>query len=327
MTPLKHLLLPVCAVLLLSQPLHADNSHAAPAAPAAPAAAGSGTPLPTLSAEQQRAIGIVIAAAPAANLPRRIDAFGQVLDPARLVADAGRLDSSRAAADAAAAETARLEGLYRGADTSLKALQLAQAAQIEAQARVRQAQAEFLLRWGPLAQLGEAQRATLIGQLAAGRQLLLRADLPGRHSLGLMPKRALVDVDGIEVPALVLGPLPQAAARVQSVGLLLQIPHPPAGLGPSAQLPVTLEGGARAGRVVPNGALLYGRKGVYVFRALPQRTKEGATEFSQLPVQLLQPVGGGWLVTGLQRNDRIVVRGAGALWSLQGLGGTSVDED
>ncbi|HVC31459.1 MAG TPA: hypothetical protein VND24_09755 [Steroidobacteraceae bacterium] len=319
MTPLKYL--PACAVLLLSLPLHAANPDVQPPA------ALRGNPLPTLSAEQQRAVGIVIAVAPAANLPQRIAAFGRVLDPAQLVADAGRLDSSRAAADAAAAETARLKGLYRHADTSLKALQLAQAAQTEAQARMRQAQAEFLLRWGPLAQLGDAQRTALIEQLAAGRQLLLRADLPGRHSVGRMPKRALVDVDGVEVPARVLGPLPEAAVRLQSVGLLLQISHAPPGLGPSAQLPVVLEGSAGDGRVVPDGALLYGRRGVYVYHVLPEKTKDGDTQFAPLTVTLLQQVGGGWLVSGLNADDRIVVHGAGALWSLQGLSSASGDED
>lgn len=318
MTPLKYLLLPLC-VVLLSAPLHAADETSAP---------GQGSGIPALSAAQQRAVGIVIAAAPAANPPQRIEAYGQVLDPSELVADAGRLDSSRAAALATTAEAARLKGLYRGgAGASLKSLQAAEAAQTEAQVRVREAQAEFLLHWGPLAQLGDAQRANLIEQLAAGRQLLLRADVLGRHSLGTLPTRALVDVDGVEVPAQVLGPLPQSAARMQSVGLLLQISHPPAGLGPGAQLPVTLAGIGRDGQVVPEGALLYGDQGAYVYRVLSEKAKDGDTQFAPLPVTLLQPVGDGWLVAGLHTDDRIVVRGAGVLWSMQGLGNISDEDD
>lgn len=323
MTPMKYLLLPVCAgLLLLCGSLYAAQDGDQPSA-----AAGQGTRLPSLSPDQQRAVGILIAAAPAATPPQRIDAFGRVLDPSQLVADAGRLDSSRAAAYAAAAESARLKGLYRGgAGASLKALQAAEAAQTEAQVRVREAQMEFLLHWGPLAQLGDGQRAGVIEQLAAGRQLLLRADLPGRHSLGAIPKQALVDVDGIEVPARVLGPLPQAAAHLQGVGLLLQLANPPAGLGPGAQLPVVLEGTHRGGSVVPDGALLYGEQGAYVYRMLPDRTKDGDTQFTPVPVTLLQPLGDGWLVAGLRANDRIVVRGAGVLWSLQGLGNISEED-
>lgn len=322
MSPLRHLLLPACAVLMLSSPLNAAEGGSQ-----APVAAGESDQLPALSAEQARAVGIIIAEAPAAKPPLRMDAYGRVLDPSQLVAAAGRLDYSRAAAGAAAAETARLKGLYRGgAGASLKALQAAQAAQAEAQARVRQAQTEFLLHWGPVARLDDAQRSDLLEQLASGRQLLLRADLPGRHSLGTLPKQALVDVDGIKVPARVLGPLPQAATQIQSVGLLLRIPHPPAGLGPGAELPVMLEGTDRDGRVVPDGALLYGQQGVYVYRVLPDKTKDGDTQFAPLPVTLLQPVGDGWLVAGLRTSDRIVVHGAGVLWSLQGLGNIS-DED
>ena len=322
MTPLKHLLLPICTVVLLCGSLHATEDTDQP-----PTAAGQGTPLPALSPDQQRAVGIVIATAPAAKPPQRTDAYGRVLDPSHLIADAGRLDSSQAAAHAAAAETARLKGLYRGgAGASLKALQAAEAAQTEAQVRVREAQIEFLLHWGPLAALGDAQRAAVLEQLAAGRLLLLRADLPGRHSLGMMPKHALVDVDGINVPARVLGALPQAAAHMQGVGLLLQMPHPPPGLGPSAQLPVVLEGTQRDGSVVPDGALLYGEQGAYVYRVLPDKTKDGDTQFAPVPVRLLQPVGDGWLVAGLHASDRIVVRGAGVLWSLQGLGNISEED-
>lgn len=325
MTPLKHLLLPACAALALCAPLLAAGGDEPP--PPAPATADPSDRLPTLSAAQVRAVGIVIAAAPAAEPPQRIAAFGRVLDPSQLVADAGQLDSSRAAAAADAAEAARLQGLYRGgAGASLRVLQAAEAARAQAQARVREATTEFLLHWGPLARLAGARRSMLIAQLAAGRQLLLRADLPGRHSLGALPRQALVDVDGVQVPARVLGPLPQTAAQMQSVGLLLQMTHPPAGLGAGAQLPVVLEGAERGGRVVPDGALLYGEQGVYVYRELPQKTPEGDARFAPLPVQLLQPIGAGWLVSGLHGDDRIVVHGAGVLWSLQGLGNIS-DED
>ena len=124
----------------------------------------------------------------------------------------------------------------------------------------------------------------------------------------------------------VVGLLPQAAAQVQSVGLLLQIPHPPAGLGAGAELPVMLEGSEVGGCVVPGGALLYGEQGAYVYHVLPDKTKDGDTRFAPQPVTLVQQVGDGWLVTGLRGDDRIVVRGAGVLWSLQGLGNIS-DED
>jgi hypothetical protein len=320
-TPLKSLLPAACAALALSAPVHAAAGD-----DRAPAAGRQGSSLPALTAEQRQAIGIIVSTVPSATLSQHVDAYGRVLDPSQLVGDAGRLAASRAAAGAAAAETGRLEGLYHRANTSLKALQLAQAAQAQAQARLRQAQAEFLLRWAPLARLDGAQRARLIEDLAAGRQLLLRAELPGRHSLGTLPTGALVDVDGVMVPTRILGVVSATAAGMQSVGLLLQMTHPPAGLGPGAQLPVTFEGRDRNGHVVPDGALIYGARGAYVYRVLPDGSK-GELRFAPLRVQLLQPAGGGWLVTGLHADDRIVVRGAGALWSLQGLSIISGDDD
>ncbi len=292
----------------------------------APAGARQPAALPALSGEELRAVGIVIAAAPAARLPQRIEALGRILDPSQLVTDAGRVVSSRALANAAVAETVRLHGLYRGANASLKTLQMAEAAQVVAQARAQRAQVEFRLRWGPLARLSDAQRARLTAELADGRALLMRADVLGRQSLGAIPARALIDVDGLQVPARVLGPLPRSAA-VQSVALLLKIAHPPVGLGAGARLPVILEGADSAGRVVPDGALLYGRRGVYVYRALPQKTRDGATQFAPLRVALLQSVGSGWLVSGLHADDRLVVQGAGVLWSLEGLSGRSGDDD
>ena len=292
----------------------------------APVAATQPAGLPALSGEQLRAVGIVIAAAPAARLPQRIEAVGRVLDPSQLVTDVGRLVSSRALANAAVAETVRLHGLYRGANASLKTLQMAEAAQAAAQARAQRAQAEFRLRWGPLARLTDAQRARLTAALADGRVLLMRADVLGRQSLGVIPARALIDVDGLQVPARVLGPLPRSAA-VQSVGLLLKIVYPPVGLGAGARLSVILEGADSAGRVVPDGALLYGRRGVYVYRALRKKTQDGATQFAPMRVTVLQSVGGGWLVSGLHADDRLVVQGAGVLWSLEGLSRGSGGDD
>jgi hypothetical protein len=44
-------------------------------------------------------------------------------------------------------------------------------------------------------------------------------------------------------------------------------------------------------------------------------------------VKLLAPEGDGWVVSGLDDDDNIVVHGAGVLWSLQGLGSFSAAEE
>jgi hypothetical protein len=42
---------------------------------------------------------------------------------------------------------------------------------------------------------------------------------------------------------------------------------------------------------------------------------------------LLAPYGDGWLVQGVDDDDDIVVRGAGVLWSLEGVGTRASDDD
>lgn len=291
----------------------------------APASSAGASPLPELNLAQQQAAGIRIASPVAAAPPRRERAFGEVLDPKRFAADSGALTVARSAAGAADAEVARLRALYR-ADTSasLKALQAAEVAQQRARAALTVAHDRLVLHWGVLARESAAQRRRLADRLIAGRSALIRADLPGVHSVGSVPFRALIDVDGAKWPARVLGVFPQGGEALSSAALLLQADRPPVGLAPGARLPVQLEGASRPGMAVPRSALLYGEDGTYVYVELPGRTADGRTRFAPKTVELLQPTDDGWLVHGLRASDRVVVRGAGALWSLQGLG--SVDE-
>lgn len=293
----------------------------------APAARAPGAAL-ALSAAQQEAVGLTLAHPVNGVGPRRIDGYGLVLDPVELVTDFGRLASSRSAAKNAAADARRVEGLYHhDANASLKALQAAQATEVESQAQAQAAAASFALQWGPLAALPEAQRDALIAALAAGRSLLVRADVPGQHALGVMPSKALLTVDGIGVAARVLGPLPRTTPGLQSAGWLLQVDHAPAGLGPGARLRISLEGAAVSGLLIPTAALLYGEAGPYIYRQSSTKARDGKIRYVPVMVKLLAPVGEGWLVGGLDDDDSIVVHGAGVLWSLQGLGSFSAAEE
>lgn len=317
MKPVKILLLCLALLPVLGQ---ADDDGAT--------AAVSSAALPSLNAAQQAAAGVVIGHASSAAPAARSEAYALVLDPTSLIDDSGRVDSSAARAHAAATELSRLQQLYRGnAGAALKDVEAARARQAQAQAAASDAAARFSAHWGPLASQSTAARRKLIADLLAGRSVLLRADLPGRHSLGATPQRALLDVDGVRLPARVLGPLRQASPTLQSVGLLLLAKHPPAGLASGARLPAQLEGAPMKGRVVPASALLYGDSGAYVYRALPAKAGGGPTRFAPLPVQLLQPLGDGWLVSGIAADDDVVVHGAGVLWSLQGLGNVADDDD
>ena len=300
---------------------------------ARPAGAAVNTAQPELTAAQSAAAGITLVHPVKASAAARIDGYGEVLDAASLIGDAGRLASTRAAARAANAEEQRLSALYNnGAEASLRALESAQAAQIEASTQAQMASSSFALQWGPIAKLSDAQRAALIGAVTSGRSILLRADLPGRLRLGTVPQTAMVSVDGTPVAARVLGPLQRSATDSQSVGLLLQIDHAPGGIGAGARVLVSLQGGSDKGVLVPSAALLYGEHGTYVYRRSSDTANgngngNGKQQFTPVPVKLLQAAGDAWLVQGIDDDDFIVANGAGVLWSLQGLGTYSAEEE
>jgi hypothetical protein len=288
------------------------------------------TAQPELTAAQSSAVGITLVHPLKASAAARIDGYGEVLDAASLIGDAGRLASTRAAARTANAEEQRLSTLYNsGAEASLRAVESAQAAQIEATTQAQMATSAFALQWGPIAKLSDAQRTALVDAVTSGRSILLRADLPGRLRLGTVPQTAMVSIDGTPVAARVLGTLQRSATDSQSVGLLLQIDHAPGGIGAGARVLVSLQGGPDKGVLVPSAALLYGDQGAYVYRRSGGDGKsiEGKQQFTPVPVKLLQASGDAWLVQGVDDVDFIVANGAGVLWSLQGLGTFSAEEE
>jgi hypothetical protein len=282
---------------------------------------------PELNAEQQRAVGLSVAHPVAAQAPERIAAVGSVLDEAMLIADEGDWTVAAAEEHAASAELARLTQLSKeGVGASMKMLEAAQAEEAKARSGARVAAARFALRWAPLAAQPPSARNQLIDALMAGRSLLVRADLPGRHILGTLPSKALLDVDGVEVPGRVLGGLRQFT-ELQSAGVLIEVRNPPAGLAPGAHVPLTLLDGEHSGLFLPNGALLYGEDGAYVYKQLPPKTPTENTRYVPVKVTLLAPYGDGWLVKGVDDDDDIVVHGTGVLWSLEGVGAHPADDD
>jgi hypothetical protein len=319
--------------LFLAPLLLAAGMIAAAAPPAASTANSSesseGEPVAplVLTSAQREAVGIRIEQPLALKSPPQIEAFGTVLDPASLVTELGRLESTRAAATAASAEAARLERLYHEqAQASLKAWQAAQAQAAEAAAQASAAAVSFRLEWGPLAAWSAARRQALLAALDAGTHTLLRADVPGSHVSGAVAARALLEVDGVNVGAQVLGTLPRTAPQSQSVGWLLETGAAPAGLGPGARVAVRLQAPPVAGLMVPAAALVYAEDGTYVYRQIAAG-QPGAFRYESVAVKPLVRVGGAWLVQGLVRGDEVVVQGAGVLWSLQGIGGFSAAEE
>ncbi|TLZ10237.1 MAG: hypothetical protein E6K31_10660 [Gammaproteobacteria bacterium] len=154
----------------------------------------------------------------------------------------------------------------------------------------------------------------------------MRADVPA-HPLGsTVDRHAVVVIDGVNVSARVLGPLPRTDGPAQTAGWLLQLERTPGALGPGARIEVRLQAAATSGLLVPAEALVYAEKGSYVYRR--HRTSSAAGfHYEAVPVRPLSRVGSAWLVEGLAPDDQVVVQGAGVLWSLQGVGSFSAAEE
>jgi hypothetical protein len=280
-----------------------------------------------LSNRQQKAVGIVVARPIATKTPERTDALGLVLDATALLSDVGASASAAVAEHSASAELSRLRALFNaGAGASQKMVEAALAEQTKARAEARLSMARLDLHWGPLMALPLGPRQKVLDAAISGHGLLVRADLPGRHSLGALPRKALLDVDGIEVSGRILGTLRQSS-ELQGVGLLLEIQNAPAGLGPGARVPVTLLMAQREGLLIPREAILYDEHGAYVYKQLTPKAGEQQMRYVAVKVLLLAAFGDGWLVNGVDDDDDIVVRGAGVLWSLQGVGVNAPDDD
>jgi hypothetical protein len=280
-----------------------------------------------LNAEQQRAAGIVVAHPVAAKAPERIEALGRVLDATALISDMGESATAAAAEQAASAELQRLRALHAGgAAASLKMIEAAQSEQTKARAQAQLAATRFTLHWGPLAALPPAERQKVIDASTSGHSLLVRADLPGRHSFGTGLRKAVLDVDGIQVPGRVLGLL-RETSELQSTALLIEVPSAPAGLGVGAHLQLALLTGDRKGLLLPRESLLFDETGAYVYKQLTKKTDAEKARYSVVRVNLVLPYADGWLVEGVADDDNIVVRGAGVLWSLQGVGAQQHDDD
>jgi hypothetical protein len=311
------------ALVCLGMVARSEDAEDVPRQRATPA--GS---IPTLTTHQRDSVGIVVSHPQAAKVSQRREALGQVLDVSSLVADFGQLEAAAASERGARAELERLQGLYKAdAASSLKMVQAAQTEQVRARTQYEVALSTCISRWSAIARLPAEQQRQMIDRAADGHHLLVRASLLGRQSIGEIPQSATLQVDGIEVPAQVIGVTSQGSADLQSAGVLLEVSSMPAGLGPGARFPVTLMLAHRNGVLVPDAALVYGVRGAGVFKQMDDSGARDRWRYVEVPVELLERQTGGWLVGGIASADLVVVRGAGALWSLQAVNATGANED
>ena len=140
-------------------------------------------------------------------------------------------------------------------------MQASRAQAVEANAQAQAALLSFKLQWGPLAALTRAAQRAARNSSAGAATCSCAPTFPGQHFGGALGQEALLDVDGAQIAAHVLGPLPRTDAQTQSAGWLLEVDHAPPGLGPGARATVRLAGAAAQGLLVPATSLIYAEQG------------------------------------------------------------------
>jgi hypothetical protein len=295
------------------------------AATAAPAVAADAPKPVALDAATVRRLAIETAPVRAATQSNAVAGFARVLDPIPLAQLDSDIATARAAAAASTAEAERSHALFAAdATVSRKAVEAA-----AMQARTDGAHLALLrrrvgLEWGPaIARLNDAQRSALVAALASGRAALLRIDSAG--GIGQAGLRS-VELDLGEqgkVIAAILGPARAADSQLQSPGLIARVSGPKATiLSSGLSVPAQLSGTVRSGAAIPPGAVLRvdGAAWVYVQTA-PGR-------FVRKPLGGVAPNAGElFAASGVQAGQRIVTRGAAALYAAERGGGPAREAD
>jgi hypothetical protein len=275
-----------------------------------------------LDANQQEKLGVQTAAAAAATWQPSVTGPAQVLDPQELVtamAEQGKAEAEARSSDAA---RKRARDLF-GADTAVSAATLetaerqaaADAAQLEV-ARTRAA-----LGFGSGAPwLVASRRDAVLGALARGTTLLVRASFPGGLPSGkpaALTLRRVGGGDGWMASEVWSAP---ADPSVPGPALLALLPGSN-GLGFGERLTATVPSGdAQSGAVVPASALVLagGQAWCYV--------QSGEHEFTRRAIEIGRPVDSGYFQQhAVAAGDKIVTAGAGLLLARE-LGGAPAED-
>ena len=279
----------------------------------------------SFNAEQRNAAGIETRALETVSVPRAWRATAQVLDPAPLIALAGDLRAAQAASDGSRHELERSERLYAAeSNVSLRTLETARAQALTDEGHVRALKAQLAASWGrALADTGDARRDHLIGELAAGRVVLLRAetrriDVGGARFTGA---RVSLIAGSRAWTADVLGPAAPAASPALGDLYLLSAPAAP-GLEVGRALAADLQDASDVlhGVKVPLSAVLRWQGSDWVF------IETAANHFARRRIVPVEWLDDACLVgEGLRTGERIVTVGAEVLLAADTGSATSSD--
>jgi hypothetical protein len=271
----------------------------------------SGGTVITLDLKSQELIGLQTATLAAATLPPEIKAYGRVLDSTTLVSLENEAVAARAALQAAQMEYERLKKLSAEDNTSVRALEAAEAEMKRDQSALATAGAQLLAASGRT--LAD-EPPDFFQSLASQEKVLVRLDLPAGETPVETPTAAQLTLPGMKQPVAAdyLGRAATTDPQVQGAGFLFLVKNAPATLTPGLAVTgfLQLPGEPLRGVMVPDAAVVRsdGRVWIYV--------QTGDTAFARREVFMDQPAADGWFVTnGVAAGDKVVVTGAQTLLS------------
>lgn len=318
--------LTAAVVLTACSPTGKDQAAAADESRSEPASRvqhdTNGDVIIKLDAATQRVMGLQVASLAAKELAPEVKAFGRVMDPTTLSALVADWVSAQAGAEAAQKDLARLQTLAAQHNASTRALEAAQAEAQRSAAMAAVARAKVQgITCKELAERPDL--ADFTAGLIAGREVLVRLDLPAGEALAAAPVGArLVSLieDATPVPAQFAGAAAAMDPQTQGRALWFLATTNLAELPPNSAVTgyVQIPGARQSGVLLPRAAVVRfkGTSWVYVLT--------GADEFVRRQVALEQPFEGGWFIReGLAVGTKVVTTGAQQLLSeeLKGQGG------
>ncbi len=274
----------------------------------------NGEPMLKIDEETQKRIGLKVEALAPAKLEPEMKAYGRVLDPVQLSSAVADLLSARAAAQASQAEFERQKALASDDNSSLRALQAAEAAAQRDVVAAQSGRQRLLAGWGAAV----AERKDLdefVQLLAVGDNSLVRVDLLPGQLIKTQPasaQLAALSDENNPVTAQFLGPASSVDAQTQGQGLLFLLTSRKPGFVPGAAVVgyVKIPGEQQDGVVISGKAITRYNGNAWVY------LQTAGDSFTRRAVSLERPLGETWFVTeGFKPGERVVVQGARMLLS------------
>ena len=300
--------------------------------PASRTAVEDGRTVVRLSPEERARIGLVTEIRRALPHRQELQAYGLVLDLARVTeltnayaSARAQLQQARARAEVSGSASRRARNLGQYAttvqvETAEGTYQTDAAALTAAESQVRTLAATAQQEWGAVIGKAIVERAPAVTRLIERADFLMQVTLPPGESLSAAPEAAFAEVppQSARVALRLVGPAPRTDPRIQGQSFYYLVSGEGdllPGMSTLAFLPAER---AVTGVLVPEDAVVHGQGGTWVYRAIgegaPGSGQGGA--YVRHPIRTDPPMSDdSYVVEGLPDGTEIVLRGGQALLS------------